>query len=198
MPSTAPWPARGPGLRVRLRKIAGKTHKSVLPRAMYLQMGPIGEDFSFEETAEHIEYRTISSGEFSAPAPGRGASARSLRSTSFQTLTLEWDARWLVNHDITPEQTREELYEILRLRTPFELLISRQLPEHGGSSHELLMDATLRSIVRSLRAGEADTRYYDLQFREWRKAEVGRRGGRRGRRKKSAASKNANGRRRGR
>lgn len=169
--------ARGPGLRVRIRAIPGETDPATLTSALYLQMGPIG-DFTIQETGQHNEYRTIASGEFSAPAPGRGSTARSLRSTTIQTLTLDWDASWLVNHDITPAEVRDELNDIMRLRTPFELLVTRKLPEHGGSTHELKMNATLRSITRTMRAREADTRYYDLEFREWRNAEVGRRAAR--------------------
>lgn len=188
-------PARGPGYRVRLRKIPGHTDNAVLAGALYLQVGPVGGDFSVSETAEHTEYRTIASGEFSAPAPGRGTAGRSLRSTSFTTLTINWDAPWLINHDITPAEMRAELYDILRRRTPFELLVTRSLPEHGGSNHELLMNATLRSITRTTRGKEADTRYYDLAFREWRLAKVGRRSasGSAGS-GRSGASKNTNGR----
>lgn len=202
-------PARGPGLRVRLRRIAGSTDKTALESALYLQMGPLG-DFTVSETGEHIEYRTLASGEFSAPATGRGAAARSLRSCTIQTLTLNWDAPWLVNRDITPREIRNELDKLLRLRTPFELLVTRSLPEHGGSNHEILMNVTLRAIERTLKAREADTRYYDLAFREWRKATIGRRGsgssrGGGGTRSKntpgpgrgSTASKNGAGRRRG-
>ena len=193
-------PARGPGFRVRLRKIPGETHKSVLPSALYFPVGPVGADFSVDEAAEHTEYRTIGNGEFSAPAPGRGAGARSLRSTDFTTLTINWDAPWLTNHELSATEFRAELYALLRLRTPFELLVTRSLPEHGGSAHELLMHATLRSIRRTVRAREADTRYYDLAFREWRKAKVGRRAGKRGKRpsRSPAASKNTKGRSRGR
>lgn len=192
--------SRGPGLRVRLRKIAGETDKSVLESALYFQMGPVGQDFTVEETAEHTEYRTISSGEFSQAAPGRDSTARSLRSTSFTTLTLDWDAPWLVDHDVDPSDIRNELNDILRLRTPFELLVTRKLPEHGGSSHELLMNATLRSISRTLRSGQADTRWYDLAFREWRLATIGRRAtkGTTSTSRAPGASKNTNGRNAGR
>lgn len=188
--------ARGPGLRVRLRKITGQTHKSVLPQALYFQMGPLGE-FAVDETGEHNEWRTAFSGEYSARSGSSAATSRSLRSTSFQTLTLDWDAPWLVDHDVSPAEMRETLNLLLRLRTPCELLVTRKLPEHGGSTHELLMNATLRSVTRTLRRGEADTRYYDLTFREWRRAQIGRRAARgTAPPSGSGASKNTNGRHR--
>jgi nucleoid-associated protein YgaU len=168
---------RGPGLRVRLTALPGITPKGVLTQPLYLPvvLGP----FSFSEEADHREYTTVSAGEYSVPAAGP-ASARRLRSTSLETLTVDWHnyARWLVNPSLTPREARSELYRVLRSRQPFELLAILQLG--SDEPEELRMKATLRAINRELRPGETDTRYYSLELREWRDASMERRG--RGRR----------------
>lgn len=163
---------RGPGLRVRFKRIRGVTAKGVLESALYLPV--VLNDFSFEETADHRDYTTVSAGEFSVPAPGP-ASARMLRTTSLETLTLDWYrfARWLVARGRDPQEVRAELFRIMRSRTPFELLAA--LDVHSGPE-ELRMNATLRGISRVLRPGEADTRYYTLDVKEWRDNAVKRRG----------------------
>jgi LysM repeat protein len=64
---------------------------------------------------------------------------------------------------------KAELYRVMRSRRPFKMVATIQ-----GRGDELRMNATLRSISRELRPGEADTRYYDLEIKEWRDASVGR------------------------
>jgi nucleoid-associated protein YgaU len=152
-----------PGLRVRFSRINGQTPRGVLERPLWLPV--VMGDFVVAEEAAHADYETIGAGQFSAPAGGP-ASARQLREADMQSLTLDWDAPWTIGTR-TPAQVKVELYKILRSRRPFLVLATIT-----GSGTELRMNATLRSINRTLRPGEADTRYYDLQVREWREASV--------------------------
>lgn len=150
------------GLRVRLSRARGLTKKGVLNEPMYLPvvLGP----FNFTEEALHEEYQTVSAGQFSVPGQG-GATARQLRDLSLETLTLDWKARWLIEYK-DPQDVRRELNAVLRAKTPVELLA---ILRWGGGPEELRMLVTLRSLSRELRPGEADTRYYSLALREYRK-----------------------------
>lgn len=150
------------GLRVRLSRARGLTAKGVLREPLYLPvvLGPFG----FTEEALHEEYQTVSAGQFSVPGQG-GSTARQLRDLGLETMTLDWKARWLIEWK-SPTVVRRELYAILRSRTPVELLA---ILRWGGGPEELRMLVTLRSLARELRPGEADTRYYSLAVREYRK-----------------------------
>lgn len=160
----------GDGLRVRFAKVRGFTPKGVLDDALYLPV--VLNEFTFSEEAAHQEYDTVAAGQFSVPAAGP-ATARQLRSTDFETLTLDWDAPWLARAGQDDQDVRRELYKVLRARAPFELLATLQL---GRGTEELRMKATLRSIERTLKPGERDTRYYTLALKEWRDPSVERRG----------------------
>jgi len=157
----------GPGLRVRLSRVRGQTARGILTRPLYLPV-TLGT-FSVDETFTHNDFETSTAGEFSAPAPGK-----SLRTTDLETLTIDWYryARWLVNPRVSPRRVRTQLLRLARSKTPFELLAI--LPRMDGQE-ELRMKATIRSIGRELRPGEADTRYYTIEIKEWRDMRVGRR-----------------------
>jgi len=161
----------GPGLRVRFTRIPDVTAKGVLESQMYLPV--ILGEFSHEEAADHRDYSTVAGGEYSVPAPGP-RSARLLRTTDLETLTLDWYryAQWLVARGRSPSNVRTQLYEILRTRTPFQMLA---ILDNAGGNEELRMKATLRSIRRVLRPGERDTRYYTLEVKEWRDNSLTRR-----------------------
>ena len=163
---------RGPGLRVRFSRIRGVTAKDVLEQPLLLPV-TLGE-FTVDEEFAHNEYGTISAGQFSSPTPGP-PTARQLRTTDLDTLTLDWHdyARFLVNPHLSEEDARRELYAVARSKTAFELLATTQL---GSSPDELRMKATIRSLSRSLRPGEADTRYYTIGISEWRDNSTERRG----------------------
>lgn len=154
---------RGPGLRVRFAAVRGATDPKVLEEPLYLPC-VIGE-FGVDEEFDHRDYSTVSAGEFSVPAPGP-VTARRLRSTDLETLTIDWHAyaRFLVNPHLSPAAARREITALARSRTPFELVAAVQL----GLEEELRMKATIRALRRVLRPGEADTRYYTLSLKEWR------------------------------
>lgn len=167
--------ARGEGLRVRFAKIPGETPKGVLSRALVLPA--VLRGFGWTEEASHTEYDTIRAGQFSQPAMGP-ATARRLRTPDdIETLTVEWDAPWLVEQGLDPDRVYDELFAVLRSRRPIELLAT---PKFGPDRPLLRMDITVRSVTSQMREGEPDTAYYTLRVSEWRDASVGRRGAGRG------------------
>jgi hypothetical protein len=158
------------GFRARLTRVPGTTAKGVLDEALWLPV--LLNDVSFDEGAEHTEFRSIAAGEFSVPGPG-GRDARSLRSVDLETLTIVWDVPWLTAwNTISPKEMRFALRDILRARTPFKLLITQR------PSGETIFsgDVTLRNLTRTYRFGAGGLTYYDLAIREWRDPSVKRRG----------------------
>jgi hypothetical protein len=162
----------GPGLRVRFARIPHETPKNVLRHPLYLPV-TLG-DFTIEEEFEHRDYTTVGAGEFSAPAGGP-ATARRLRTTDLETLTIDWHkyARWLTNPHITPGRAREEINKIARSKRPFEILATIRILD--GYPAEVRMFATIRRVTRTLKPGEKDTRYYTLEIKEWRDNSLTRR-----------------------
>lgn len=165
------------GLRVRLSRIAEETPKGVLSRP--LRLPAVLGDFVDTEDADHSEYTTISAGQFSQGAMG-GQAARQLRATNIDTLTIEWNPKWLVQRGVDPGRAKDELYKILRSKKAVELLAT--LPgRRGKTATEMRANITIRSIQKSLKPGEPDTRYYTLTIKEWRDPRVDRRGHSQGR-----------------
>jgi hypothetical protein len=154
------------GLRVRLSRIPGETAKGVLRSPVYLPvvLGP----FTVSEEASHFEYDTHRAGQFSVPAQGP-KTARSLRDLGLDTLTLDWQASWLDYTD--PRRFMNAVNDVLRARSPVLLLATLQF----GDPEEFRAPVTLRRTTRELRPGEADTRYWTLEVREWRNASLSRR-----------------------
>lgn len=161
----------GDGLRVRLRRIRGETHKDSLRRSLVLPA--VLGDFEFTEESSHREYETVSMGEFSVPTGGRSIAARRLVDSDMESLTVGWDPVWLVAHNpgYTPQDIYEELRKLLRYRRAFELYVTTR----WGREPELDINATLRSLGRTLRFGQPGIRYYRLTFKEWRDPQVARR-----------------------
>lgn len=166
--------ARGEGLRVRLSRVPGETPRGVLRRPLYLP-AVIG-NFGWTEEFQHTEYETVRQGQFSQPALGP-STARLLRTIDdMETLTLTWEAAWLVEDGLDPDEVYRVLHAIGRARRPVEMLASLKLDERPL----LRTFITIRSITTQLRQGEPDTRYYTLRPKEWREAEGRRRGEGRG------------------
>lgn len=158
------------GLRLRLASIPGLTPKGILREPLRLPC-VLGPDFQIEEQALHTEFDTVGAGQFSSPAAGQ--KAPQLQSLSFDSLSLTWDAKWLTFPETSPEEMLEELQEILRSRKPVELFA--YVGPHG-TKQELRMNATLRSLSRILRHGETDTRYYSLEWKQYRSPVLHRKG----------------------
>lgn len=161
---------RGEGLRVRLRRIPGETPKNVLRSALILPA--VMRGFSWTEEAQHAEYDTVRAGQFSQPAMGP-ATARQLRTVDdVETLTVEWDAPWLVEQGLDPDDVYRDLFAVLRSRRAVELLVTPKFTERSV----LRMNVTIRSISPAMREGEPDTMYYTLRLSEWRDPSTRRRG----------------------
>lgn len=156
------------GLHARLRAIHNLTPRQVLRSPLLLPV-MIGEELSVEEEYLWEDFGTVGDGEHSSPAPGK--SARPQQKFTGETLSLTWDARWLANPGVNPEKLRRELLRIGRERALFDLLI---LNKPGADFAEFSGYANIRRITRGLKRGESDTRYYTIDFAEYRPMTVGR------------------------
>lgn len=161
------------GLRVRLRRIPGLTSKDVLRRPLHLPC-VIGPEFTQVKTKAHSEWQTVSAGEYSQPIGGKGAPT--LDDLSFDSLSLTWDAEWLTNPETGPVEMKRNLERVQESGDPFHLAVFLHPYGRGAEVRGLY---TLRSIERRLPRGEPDTRYYTLQFKEFRRAGQVRRTSRR-------------------
>lgn len=169
----------GAGLRVRLTAIKGVTPGGVLPRRLYLPA--VLNEVTVETVREHTEFTTHALGEFSVPAQG-GRRARRLQDLPFEMLTLDWDADWLVEYR-HPQVVQDALDRIIESMRPVLLLAIVRFG--SGRPVEYRGAVTLRRTQRTLKPGETDTRYWTLEFKEWRALESGRltlQGGTQGRR----------------
>lgn len=156
------------GLIVRLTAI-NETHKRDLRRPLTLPA--VLNEFSFEETAAWQNYETVADGEFSTP-PGGDETARMLRRSDLEVLTIDWDEPWLQGQ-ADQVRVRRVLFSLLRHKRPFRIHAYVR-PDPGYD--ELRMNAKLLSIRRRLEGGQAAARYWDLAVEEWRNNEVDRRG----------------------
>lgn len=154
---------RGEGFVARFSPIKGITPKAALARNIWLPA--MLNTLTINEDANHAEYDTLSAGTFSQPAMGP-PSARKLRTLSIDTMTVDFDASWLVAHGQDPYELRIRIFEILRFRKPVRLLIRR----HPNPPPHAEFDAyvTLRSASREVRPGEPESRYMTLAISEWR------------------------------
>lgn len=164
---------RGPGLRVRFSAIRGVTSNRVLRRALYLPC--ILGDLELPEEFGITDYDTVSAGEFST-ADSTDPTARRLRSVDLETLNVDWHrwARWSHNRGLSIEDLRDELTAIGRARTAFDVLATMQVAK--GAPSMVRWPATMRELATTLKAGEADTRYWRIGLREWRDGSVERLG----------------------
>jgi nucleoid-associated protein YgaU len=128
--------------------------------------------FSWGEEADFRDFSTHRAGEFSVPAAGGSHGRRQIEIADLETLSLDWHARWLTEYS-DPGHMKRQLRSVLRARTPVELLAT--LRGAAGSPEELRCLVTLRRIDVELRPGEADTRYWRLQVKEYRRHDTERR-----------------------
>lgn len=157
------------GLVVRLSRIGGVTGKGVL--AQQLTLPAVTDDFAFGEEAAFEDYDTATGGEYSQAAAWKGVTRRRLRRLDLTFITTDFSAPWL-NSARDQADIRAELSRILRSRSPFRFEANVH-PDPGYT--ELEMNATLRSMTRTLRPGTAGTRYWDLSVVEWRDNAIQRR-----------------------
>lgn len=163
------------GFRYRFARIPGVTPKALLPVPFYLPVAL--NELTVEEDLIHSDYDTVSAGEYSVAGPG-GLAVRKLRTADLETLTIDWHryARWLSNPAATPAQVQAKIIALARGKHPFELLIVQGVYFGLGTPEELRMNITIRHLTKVAKPGEADTRYWTLQIKEWRDNGTGRRG----------------------
>lgn len=157
------------GILVRFSPIKGVTPKSALLHNIWLSAAL--NDVQVDEDALFSDYDTISAGQFSMPAMG-GAAGRRLRTGSLDTLTVDFDAPWMVTINQDPERIRTHMRDILRARKPVHMLIT--LRPHTMPSPMFDAPVTIRSLSDVIRAGERDTRYMTIGYSEDRTATVDR------------------------
>jgi hypothetical protein len=159
----------GVQLRIRLTRAPGRTPKHVLRKPLRFPVA-LGDTFEVTEDAGWEDYETVGAGELSSPRLGPGA--RGLESFTGETMSCTWDPSWMTYPGQNPGDVREALQDVLRSRSPFYLLA---LVGPTGHRPEFSGLATMRTLTRTLRHGEPDARYYTIDFRRYREAEVGRR-----------------------
>lgn len=160
-------------LHVRISRIPGVTPKNVLKHP--LKLGIVTGDFDFQDTATWRDFATVSAGERSQPGGGRKTLGRSQRTLSLEVLT-QWGGGldWEDEGAASGTRIRQELFKVLHHRSPFRFVATMNEP-FGASGSELRMNATVRSIGKSLRHGQPDSRYLAVDFVEYRGAHVDRR-----------------------
>lgn len=160
-------------LRVRISRIPGVTPKNMLARP--LVFGAVLGDFEFMDSADWRDYTTVTHGQRSQPGGGKGQHGRNLRTLNLEVLTQLGDPLpYEADRGASGARTRRELARILRSRAAFRFVATmHQSFGHGGA--ELRMNASVRSMTRTTRHGEPDTRYLSLEITEVRSAEVERR-----------------------
>lgn len=176
---------REAGLMVSLRHIPGKTKKELLKRPFYFQNGPL-DSFGWEKSHAWEDYVTITRGTFTREG------GRELKTITFNSLVVDYNPSWAAlaggqHHRPGNSSTRDEpggeapkpiavgdyLERLLDSGTPFRL-IARNAALWGRP--EIDMAVSLRSVNVVERAGEVDSRYFDLSFTEYREPRMKRRG----------------------
>lgn len=173
---------RGDGVRVRLSRIKGETPRQLLTAPFWFPA--VVGSIDFDEQALHTEYDTVSGGRFSQAGRAHATLTKAQKRSRtrldeapfFRTLTLEvmvmdYDMPFMVEQGVRVFEFDRHVRSLLRGHRAFEFLMALDLRDNP----ELHMFATMRSITRSLREGEADTRYFNIAFSEWRDPSIGRR-----------------------
>lgn len=152
----------GEGLIAKFQGIRGETPKGVLDSP--IRLPAVLNNVTIEEESSHSEYLTVADGQFSQAQQG-GGKARMLRSVEgLETLTLDYDASWLVESGQDPQDVKDRLVAILRSHKAVEMLLVLK----WGEKPLLQMGVTFRSVREELRAGESDTLYFVVGIKEWR------------------------------
>lgn len=162
---------RGPGLRVRFAAL-DSTDKSVLKRPLYLPA--VLGDFTIREESAASTIDTVSGGQFTT-VPAGSLSARQLRSLDIEALTLDWNPAWLVESGLDPDDVRDELQTLLRLKRKGEFEFLAMLKLGRGRPEELRMHALVTALERTLKHGEPNARYYTMTVAEAKFASTTRR-----------------------
>lgn len=157
------------GLRVRIEPVPGITDGKLLHGdGFYFQCPPL-EEFTIEYAADHLDYTTAASGQYSRPG------GQQLRVVTFDTLFVDYAWWTVVTRPIEIEDLTHRLVKICESGTPFLLTAAHAMPPHGYDTWsetltgpELQMMATLRTLKVSEKAGEGDARYLNVAFTQYR------------------------------
>lgn len=155
------------GLHARLGAVHGLTPRQVLRSPLTLPV-VIGDEFTVEEEYGWEDFTTVGAGEHSSPSPGEHA--RPQAKMSGETMTLTWSPHWLAAPHQSPEKVRRELLKIGRKHAIFDLLI---INKPSADYAEFSGYATIRRMARTIKRGEADTRYYSFDISEYRPMDTG-------------------------
>jgi hypothetical protein len=164
------------GLRVKIEPIPGVTKKGLIPRdGFYFQCPPL-EEFGTDYAHSHTDYDTPTKGQFSRKG------GRTLRTVSFDTLVVDQGSFTILGRDVEIEEFCDRLVKICERGDPFIFTVAHQMPPRGYASWgrtlagpEIQMEATLRTVRISEKAGEGDARYIGLSVVEYREPFVSQR-----------------------
>lgn len=177
--TVSPEPPRGPGMIVRLSRIAGLTKPGLLEQPFHFQIAPI-DAFRRAGTAEWSDFATLG-GPTSRPA------LASLEEFTFRSLFVDYDPPWAAYHygtnstrqagrslppaaPVDPLAWSQDLRDIRDSLTPVALLVG--VPAVWGAWHVKNLPVTLRTISEEIPAGEDDVIYFDLSLTEFRQTRL--------------------------
>lgn len=176
---------KNPGTRITLKKLPGLTKKGLLDHAFQFPAPPLDE-FTRNLAYNWSDYDTIGQEQFSRPS-------------SMQLQTIQFTSVVVADEDgyvypwafYNPQNTRDwdkqevgrELGSILRSATPVLMVVeeatfkaaagtAQSISYDFGPTPILRMQATLRTLVVTEKAGEPDALYMTCGFTEFRSAEA--------------------------
>lgn len=152
------------GARITLYPLNADGSTKYREPSFVFQGGPL-EELGYESTFDHTDYMTVNGGEFSRPL------GRKLRTISFETLVTDGDPAWATSGGESVQAHIERLRQMCDDGLPFLLVITPPgvLPLNGTAVNTLVtMNATIRSLRITEKAGEPETKYLSLQCTEYR------------------------------
>ena len=154
--ASRPLQATDEGLIVAMSAIPESGKGLRLP--FVFQTSPL-EEFKVGHAFEHADFMTVRYGQYSRP------SGKQLRQVPFAGLILNYKPSWALSGGNIAAMV-QELQSICDSGTPFHLIAF-----HPGAPYitDLEMDATMRTLDVTEKAGEPDTRYLDITFVEYRR-----------------------------
>lgn len=168
-----------PGLHMILRRTP-QTKKGVLKKPLRFPIAPL-DDFGWDATFGWTDYDTINKGQFTR------RSGRQLRTLTISTIAMDWSAPWAVIQQGHAENWRRDkdaygtaaapwklakrLDHLIMQGTPMMLIVKN--PDLYKAP-DVRMNVTLRTMNVRERAGEPDSRYFELDFVEYRAPKVAR------------------------
>lgn len=145
------------GMQVKLTAIRGLTADGLLPSSFYFQCPPL-ETMEYDKDWSHDESEAADHDTYDRPM------TRGLKSVTFSTLVVDYDAPWATYVETDPIGVGQTLERIGDSLSPFLLTVWNRVL--WGGLFDVRMAATLRNLRVAERSGEPDTRYIDVTFRE--------------------------------